>query len=405
MINIASSIELTNRWQICQNLMSKYSPSADGLMIFSRLNIYYLTGTFVNGFLWLPKEGEPVLLCKKGIERVKLESNFTNVHQFRSYRDIKPLFHELGYSLPKIAAAEMNGLSWGLSQNLIKHLDSVSFIAGDIVLSIARATKSPFELSLLRKAGQAHNECLSKVLPKHLFTGMTEANAAEKCLELFFQHDHHGILRMEKFGEEIFFGHIAMGDSANYPSVYNGPVGLKGYHPAATFMGSRDVTWSLGQPLTIDNGFCYAGYQTDKTQVYWLGAANTIPSKVQDAHNFCVDMQNFIASEMIPGAIPSEIYREAMSKVENSPWSDGFMGLGKNQVKFIGHGIGLAVDEYPVIARGFDEPLAEGMVLALEPKIGIPDFGMVGTENTFEVTPQGAKSLTGNEFDIICIDS
>jgi hypothetical protein len=82
-------------------------------------------------------------------------------------------------------------------------------------------------------------------------------------------------LRMESFGEEAFLGHIAVGDSANYPSVFNGPVGLPGVHPAAPFMGAAEIKWYSGSPLTVDCGFSIGGYQTDKTQVYWLGAENT----------------------------------------------------------------------------------------------------------------------------------
>ncbi|MGL1932505.1 MAG: M24 family metallopeptidase [Desulfotalea sp.] len=404
METIASKDELKSRWQKCQLNLTKYCPDADGLMVFSRLNIFYLTGTFVNGILWLPREGEPVLLCRKGIDRILLESEFSNVHEFKSYKDIKDLFKHLRYDLPNNVAAEMNGLSWGLSQSLTKHLPSVNFSAGDLILASTRSVKSPFELAILRKAGEAHGKCLSQLLPKYLNEGISEAKAAEKCLNLFFENGHHGILRMEKFGEEIFFGHSSIGDSANYPSVFNGPVGLKGFHPGATFMGSREVHWQKGLALTIDNGFCYAGYQTDKTQVYWLGGRNSIPQIVKDGHKFCVEIQDFIADKMVPGAIPAEIYQESMNLVNNSLFKEGFMGLGNNKVNFIAHGIGLAIDEYPVIANGFTEPLEEGMVLAVEPKLGIKGVGMVGPENTFEVTPSGGKSITGNNFEIICID-
>jgi len=75
------------------------------------------------------------------------------------------------------------------------------------------------------------------------------------------------------------------------------------------------------------------------------------------------------------------------------------MGFGKRKVKFLGHGIGLQVDEMPVIAEGFNEPLKEGMVLALEPKKGIENVGMVGIENTFIVTGQGGKCITGDNPD------
>lgn len=101
--------------------------------------------------------------------------------------------------------------------------------------------------------------------------------------------------------------------------------------------------------------------------------------------------------------LPSQIWEKCLSITEPSEWHEGFMGLGENKVFFVGHGIGLAIDEYPVLASGFDSPLEQGMTLAIEPKIGLPGFGMVGLENTFEVTHEGGKCLTGEHFDIITI--
>jgi Xaa-Pro aminopeptidase len=203
----------------------------------------------------------------------------------------------------------------------------------------------------------------------------------------------------------VFLGHISVGDSANYPSVFNGPVGLRGVHPATPHMGSAEVKWMAGQPLIIDNGFNLAGYMTDKTQVYWLGPKKNLPVQVEKAHNFCIELQSRIAQLLRPGTAPSEIWNHCLAAVAASEWQEGFMGFGKNKVFFAGHGIGLAIDEYPVLTKGFDLPLEEGMTLAVEPKIAIPGLGMVGVENTFEVTAGGGKSLTGEEFDIIDVSS
>ena len=60
-----------------------------------------------------------------------------------------------------------------------------------------------------------------------------------------------------------------------------------------------------------------------------------------------------------------------------------------------GHSIGLTMDEAPVLAKSFREPLAEGMTFAIEPKIALDGIGMVGTENTYLVTAAGGESLTG----------
>ncbi len=394
--------ELKSRWLRCQSLIAKFQPEISGIFVFSRLNIFYYTGSFINGVLWIPVDGLPTLFCRRGIERARLDSSLDNLVEFASYKDIATTLLDSGFSIES-CGAEMNGLSWALSKSLKKHFSSTSFTSSDGLLAMTRSKKSEWELAILRDVGAKHHRCLTRRLPTHLKRGMSELEIGHKISDIYFSEGHQGMLRMENFGEEIFQGHIAVGESANYPSVFNGPVGLQGVHPATPFMGSEDVIWKKGQPLTIDNGFSMCGYQTDKTQVYWLGDESTIPDDAQSAHNFCLEVQQMIAEELKPGTIPSELYTQAIEMAKQTPWFDGFMGLGKNKVSFVGHGIGLAVDEYPVIARKFNEPLEAGTVLAVEPKIGIPSLGMVGTENTFEVTIDGGKAITGNTYDIICI--
>ena len=396
--------EIQSRLQKCQNLLHQFAPETDGILIFSRLNIFYFSGSFINGALWIPLSGDPILFCRRGIDRAREESSIATIVGFKSYRDIATTLVNLGFRAPTKVTVEMNGLSWALSNSLQKHLPNTIFSPGDRIIAMTRSVKSAWELHILRQTGKKHNHCLSHLLPSALSAGMNEFEIGHAISELFYSEGHQGILRMEKFGEEIFFGHIAVGESANHPSVFNGPVGLKGMHPAVPFMGSSSVTWNQGQPLTVDNGFSLSGYQTDKTQVYWLGSQSTIPSEVQDAHNFCVEMQAMVAEKLRPGAIPSRIWQACTDMVTKSPWVDGFMGLASNKVHFVGHGIGLAIDEYPVLASGFNAPLEEGMVLAVEPKIGIAGFGMVGTENTFEITSTGGSSITGFNYEIICVE-
>jgi Xaa-Pro aminopeptidase len=103
---------------------------------------------------------------------------------------------------------------------------------------------------------------------------------------------------------------------------------------------------------------------------------------------------------LVPGAIPSEIYKKITENIDPE-FDENFMGYLSNKVKFLAHGIGLVVDEYPVVAKGFDEPVEENMVFAIEPKKFVKDIGLLGVENTFVVKKNGAESITGNLFDII----
>lgn len=395
--------ELESRWARCRALLQATLPAAGGLLLFSRLNIYYGSGTFANGLLWLPLAGEPVLLCRRGYERARLESPLLRIQTFRSYKEVEHLLREAGSPLSKTVAVEMNGLSWALGASFAKYLPGYELRPGDGVIARTRAVKSEWELARLRLAGAKHDLCLRQLLPPMLHEGISELEIAHLLSELFFSQGHYGLLRMESYGEEVYQGHIAVGESGNYPSVFNGPLGLRGAHPAVPHMGSAAVRWQAGAPLTIDNGFSIAGYQSDKTLVYWLGKESEIPAEMRAAHAFCQELQGWVAGQLRPGMRPSEIWQYCRGLANDRGWGAGFMGLGHNQVNFVGHGIGLAIDEYPVLAEGFDLPLEVGMVLAVEPKIGIPGLGMVGVENTFEVTAGGGKSLTGDQDGVICI--
>ncbi|HDQ40436.1 MAG TPA: aminopeptidase P family protein [Desulfonatronum sp.] len=395
--------ELELRWERCRSLLRVLAPEAGGLLVFSRLNSYYLSGTWPNGLFWLPLAGEPVLFSRRGLERARLESSCKTILAYRSFRDLSGLAREAGVPLSSTIAAEMSGLSWSLSQGLTRNLDGHAFISGDMVLHRTRCVKTPWELAKLRLAGQRHNTCLRKLLPARISPGMTEQQIAHRVWEVFFSQGHQGLMRMQSFGEEIFLGHVAAGDSANYPSVFDGPLGLRGEHPAITHMGYAGKVWQEDEPLALDVGFVLEGYHTDKTQVYWGESRSTLPEQACRAHDFCIQVQNWLADHLVPGAVPSRLFSHCWQWAEKQGWSEGFMALGGNKVRFLGHGIGLAIDEYPALAKGFDVPLEQGMVLALEPKIGIPGLGMVGVENTFEVTGSGGRCLTGEDYSMVCL--
>jgi len=86
-----------------------------------------------------------------------------------------------------------------------------------------------------------------------------------------------------------------------------------------------------------------------------------------------------------------------------SEYKSNFMGAPGRTVPFIGHGVGLNINEMPVIAKGFNDPLEMNMTIAIEPKIGLDGIGMVGSENTYLVTESGGISLTGEprELDVV----
>jgi len=393
--------ELLRRQDVVRTHLQSVAPGAGGILVFSRLNIYYLTGTFGQGVLWLPLSGEPVLMIRKGVNRARLEAGVRHIAPYKSYSEIPGICADAGSPLTPTLAAVMSGLTWQLGVMLAAKLKNHTILPGDHAVALARMVKSEFELSIMRRCGAAHHKCLHDVIPTMIHPGMTEREIAHKAWESFFAEGHMGILRMQAHGEEAFLGHVSAGDSGNYPSGFNGPLGLRGEHPASAVMGSAHKVWQPGEPLMLDIGFQLEGYQTDKTQAYFAGPDSAIPDEVRRAHDFCIEMQAWMCEHGKPGATPAELYEHCLSEAEKRGFSEGFMGLDENKVPFVGHGIGLTVDEYPPLASGFDQPLVKGMVLALEPKQSLRGVAMVGVENTFEVTETGLRSISGDSFEMV----
>jgi len=396
--------ELALRHERCRGLLKELAPQAGGLLVFNRPQIYYLTGTMASGCCWLPLSGAPLLLLRKGQGRAELEAPAIRNATYRSYKDLPGLADDAGVPFTDTVAVDMSGLSWQLGEMLAARLSSVRFVSGDPVLAIAQSLKSEWELNNLRHCGERHHLALHDVRPQLIRPGMSERDISHLAWSVFFELGHQGILRMSAFGEESFLGHVSAGSSGNYPSSFNGPLGVRGEHPAVPLMGYAGQVWKPGEPLALDIGFQMEGYHTDKTQLYWAGAKSSIPAEVQAAHDFCVDVQAWAAEALKPGALVSEIWAHCADWAVKAGFGEGFMGLGANKVPFLGHGIGLAIDGYPAIAKGFDRPVEKGQVFALEPKHGIPGLGMVGVENTFEVRDGGAAGITGDTYELYCIE-
>ena len=103
-----------------------------------------------------------------------------------------------------------------------------------------------------------------------------------------------------------------------------------------------------------------------------------------------------------PGVACEELYNKAVEVVSKAGFADYFMGVGQ-KAKFVGHGIGLEINEAPVLAPRIRQELESGMVFALEPKVVLPGVGPVGIENSWAVTADGVEKLTEAPEEIIAL--
>lgn len=381
--------ELQARMQALRQRMEQDHPEWELLAIFSKVNQFYFTGTMQDAVLLIPRNGEASYWVRRSLQRALDESEFGAIRQMSSFRDAAATFEHL----PPTLHVEGERLPLSAFERFNKHFKSTRVAPADLSISAVRAVKSAYELERMEQAGIIHQRILEQRVPELLHAGISEAQFASELYPVMVAEGHHGIARFGMYDTEILLGHLCFGESSIYPTYFDGPGGNYGMSPAVPLLGSRTRLLESGDLVFVDIGCGVDGYHTDKTMTYVFDGE--LPPAAISIHRRCVEIQDEVAALLKPGAIPAEIFTTVMDNIEPE-FMQNFMGFGERRANFLGHGIGLHVDEWPVIAKGFDEPLQENMVIAVEPKKGLAGIGMVGTENTFVVTPAGGKSMTGN---------
>lgn len=388
--------ELETRIKKLCTAISEKRPEWDTAIIISRVNQYYFTGTMQDGLLVIKKGGTTKYFVRRSYERAKHESPLHAIYPMESYKDIAQVMgKDFGNTLIETEVVTVNIL-----EKLKKHFNIKRMFPLENIIFGVLAIKSPYELSMMIETGKQHSILLDEVVPSILKEGMSELDFTAELYEKMLKMGHHGVSRFYRYQTEMIAGQIGFGENSLYPTNFDGPGGMKGMCPAVPILGSRERLLKKGDLVFVDIGFGLYGYHTDRTQVYMFGAKPS--DEVVKVHRKCIEIEKRTAELLRPSNIPTEIYNRILDDLEPDFFTN-FMGFGKRSVKFLGHGIGLHIDEYPVIAKGFNIPLQENMVIALEPKKGVAEVGMVGVEDTYIVTPDGGQCITGGEKDIIVI--
>jgi Xaa-Pro aminopeptidase len=376
-------------------LMNQSFPGWDTAVILENVNQYYFTGTIQNGMLLIHKDGSYLYGVRRSYERARAESPLTEIMPMTSYRDMAG---KTGGNLGN-TCLEGDTASLAVLERLTKNFKTASIHFLDPVIRRARSVKSPYEIYWLKRSGEQHRALLEERVPALLREGMTEADLMGEIFRQLYGMGYSGIPRFHQSQVELTAGQIGFGTNSLIPSSFDGPGGGLGSSPSSLLAEGGGRKLKPGDLVFADVAFGLKGYFTDKTQVCLFGAS--LPEEIAEAQQFCLDLLNKAATRLKPGEIPSQIYSDITDSLSEKE-QNCFMGVdNRHRVKFLGHGTGLNIDEFPVIARGFDEPLEENMVVALEPKKGIPGAGMVGVEETFIVTPQGGQCVTGGGRGVI----
>jgi Xaa-Pro aminopeptidase len=372
--------ELERRWGRVRRLME-----CDSLVVLQNADLFYLTGTIQTGVLWFPRQGEPLLAVRKSYERAKIESAVKNIVALKTYSELPGLIPNPGEKV----GFEMDVLPVATYQQVSKYFQKSSVVDGSATLRNARAVKTAYEVECIRQAARQLDEVFLDI-PSQLHTGLAEFELAARIEYVMRMAGHQGLCRVRRFNMEMHYGAVSFGESASYPHSFDGPVGVQGLYPAAPSMGGRRRL-QKSEPVMIDICGGYAGYIADGSRTYSVGS---VSQQMRDTHQFILELNNWIEEQLRPGNIPSQIYSNILERVARTSFAAHFMGAGENQVRFVAHGVGLELDELPVIAPKFDAPLEPGVVLAVEPKVFYPGLGGVGVENTYVINEKGCERLT-----------
>jgi Xaa-Pro dipeptidase len=252
-----------------------------------------------------------------------------------------------------------------------------------------RMVKSPWEVAIMRR-GAALQDRMARRLAEVLRPGVSDMELAAEMEAEARRHHHQGPIRMRRFNAECFYGHLLVGEDGAVPSWIESPSGGPGLSPAFN-NGPSGRRVRAHEPVLLDYAAALDGYHSDQTRIFSIGE---LPAEATRAYDACLTIWEAVRERLRPGEKAADVYEAAVAVAERLGYTDRFMNAGSAQVPFVGHGVGVELDELPVLGRGSDLRLEPGMTLAVEPKIVCPGVGMVGVEDTFLVTEGEPEILT-----------
>ena len=387
-MRITPLTELVNRFESLQKMLQ--SANVDGALLVQNSDLFYFTGSIQRGIYYLPAEGEPLYLVVKECGRARMESGLRHVLKISRIGEFTRQLSAAGLKIPKRVGMELDVLPVQQFRRYQQLLPEAEIIDVSPWVRKVRAIKSDYELAIMKDCALIANKVYEHAKTV-IAVGKTDLEVVAE-LECFARKEgHQGTIRFRGFNSEIHFGHVFSGSDGAVPAYLDAPLGGLGVNPAVG-QGASYKKIATGEPIIIDFIVAYDGYLVDQTRTLSIGP---LSQQLKQAYADMLQLQVHLNEVARPGVPWGEIYRQCYDLAVTLGYRDSFMGVAGSQVSFIGHGVGVEVDEYPFIARGFDDQiLEENMVFAFEPKAVFPGLGAVGVENTWWVAADGLKRLT-----------
>lgn len=387
--------ELDSRIKRLQDLMSQNQ--IDGAVILQSPDLFYFTGTAQRAHLFVPVTGSPMLFVSKSYPRAREESALDEITQLESLKNLPDLLRSKGLPPNAKLGFELDVMPANIYFRYKKMFEQNEIVDISPLIRTVRMIKSPYELEIFNDAARLCKQTFEKVAGL-IKEGMTEVELAGLVEAEFRRGGHQGLVRMRAFNQALFFGHLLSGANMTVPSCLESPTGGPGMNPSfPQSSGSKII--KRHEPILVDYVGIIDGYMVDMTRIFSLG---DIPEKFHRAQAAALAIQDEVTRRAKPGTVCADLYDLSFAVAEEHGLRDHFMGY-RDPLAFVGHGVGLELDEWPVLARGFKMKLEENMVFALEPKFHFPGEGVAGIENTFVVTQEGAVKISDFPDEIVIL--
>lgn len=338
----------------------------DAILVTQPENRRYLSGYTARdhsinesaGVLLIPCEGEPYLLTDSRFHlqaedeaaefRVKLYPRglFPLLRSLLRKRSIKRLAFESHYFLHSTSQTLAK-----LAASLKVELEPLTGFIEEF-----RLQKNNAELALIERAVLLNEEVFQEIY-KTLRPGQTEKEVA---------HALENAMRRKGAERPSFETIVAGGPNAALPHAV-----------------PSDRPLAAGETIVIDMGLVLDGYCSDMTRTVVLG---TPDAKTIALFRLVRKAQLAGLNSLREGISGMAVDKIARNVIERA-------GLGERFGHGLGHGVGLNVHEGPSLNYRNRKPLAEGMVVTVEPGVYIPNWGGIRLENMAVVEKDGCRVL------------
>lgn len=367
----------------------------DVCLVHNSRDLYYYSGTALYCTLVMPANREPTLLVRINLAQATQDSWISDVRESTGLNEVGQAIRALDYDRPVIGYEE-DVTPVSLFKKLKQMLPNADFVDISPEILSQRMVKSPIEIAMVRRAALISGVGLKRAAAM-LRVGVSEIVVAAEMEVAKRLAGHDGLMTGRRQG--VINPAVFVASGRNTANVSGYWVSIIGPGPSRALpFGPSSRQLRRGDLVVVDHGTVYRGYHSDEGRTFVCGKARDRQKRMFEVVRRA---QDAAIGRVKPGIEASEVYLAAWRVVKDAGYEKYFMAYGQYGLEYLGHGLGLEIDEPPLIGPKTTTLLEEGMTLAIEPKLIVPGWGGVDIEDTVVVTCDGCDVLTQGKRELI----